>query len=32
MDKAFTKGLRLLEVLARSSKSRGITDLAGEPA
>lgn len=30
MDKAFTKGLRLLEVLARSSKSRGITDLAGE--
>jgi DNA-binding IclR family transcriptional regulator len=30
MDKAFTKGLRLLEVLARSSKPRGITDLAGE--
>lgn len=30
MDKAFTKGLRLLEVLARSNKPRGITDLANE--
>lgn len=30
MDKAFTKGLRLLEVLARSNKPRGITDLAKE--
>ena len=30
MDKAFTKGLRLLEVLARSTKPRGITDLASE--
>ena len=30
MDKAFTKGLRLLEVLARSDKPRGITDLAKE--
>ncbi len=30
MDKAFTKGLKLLETLARSAKPRGITDLAGE--
>lgn len=30
MDKAFTKGLRLLDVLARSDKPRGITDLAKE--
>lgn len=30
MDKAFTKGLQLLEVLARSGRPRGITDLAGE--
>lgn len=30
MDKAFTKGLRLLEILARSDKPRGITDLAKE--
>lgn len=30
MDKAFTKGLRLLETLARSEQPRGVTDLAGE--
>ncbi|MBN8942442.1 MAG: IclR family transcriptional regulator [Rhizobiales bacterium] len=30
MDKAFTKGLKLLETLARSEKPRGITDLATE--
>lgn len=30
MDKAFTKGLRLLETLARSDQPRGITDLAAE--
>lgn len=30
MDKAFTKGLLVLETLARSSKPRGITDLASE--
>jgi len=32
MDKAFRKGLRLLEALARSEKPRGITDLATELA
>lgn len=30
MDKAFIKGLRLLETLAVSEQSRGITDLANE--
>lgn len=30
MDKAFTKGLRLIEALARSERPRGITDLANE--
>ncbi|MCB1467638.1 MAG: IclR family transcriptional regulator [Rhizobiaceae bacterium] len=30
MDKAFTKGLRLLEALAHSEQPRGITDLATE--
>lgn len=30
MDKAFRKGLRLIETLARSDKPRGITDLATE--
>ena len=30
MDKAFIKGLRLLEVLATSEQPRGITDLANE--
>lgn len=30
MDKAFTKGLRLLETLATSDRPRGITDLASE--
>jgi DNA-binding IclR family transcriptional regulator len=30
MDKAFIKGLRLLEVLANSEQPRGITDLATE--
>lgn len=30
MDKAFTKGLALLEVLARSEGPRGITDLSSE--
>lgn len=30
MDKAFVKGLRLIEALARSETARGITDLATE--
>ena len=30
MDKAFRKGLRLIETLSRSEKPRGITDLATE--
>ncbi|HEY4191491.1 MAG TPA: IclR family transcriptional regulator [Mesorhizobium sp.] len=30
MDKAFIKGLRLVEMLALSEKPRGVTDLAGE--
>lgn len=30
MDKAFTKGLRLVEALALSERPRGITDLARE--
>src|SRR5690606_27539600 len=30
VDKAFTKGLRLIEALARSERPRGITDLANE--
>lgn len=30
MDKAFTKGLRLLEALARSDGPRGVTELANE--
>ena len=30
MDKAFTKGLLLLDMLARSDKPRGITELANE--
>ena len=30
MDKAFTKGLRLLETLALSEQPRGVTDLAAE--
>ncbi len=30
MDKAFTKGLRLLETLAASEQPRGITDLSAE--
>jgi DNA-binding IclR family transcriptional regulator len=30
MDKAFIKGLRLIEALARSEKPRGITDIAAE--
>lgn len=30
MDKAFRKGLRLLETLARSERPRGITELAAE--
>lgn len=30
MDKAFVKGLRLIEALAVSESSRGVTDLAGE--
>ncbi|MBR0843452.1 IclR family transcriptional regulator [Bradyrhizobium liaoningense] len=30
MDKAFTKGLRLLETLALSEQPRGVTDLASE--
>ena len=30
MDKSFTKGLRLLEILAVSERARGVTDLAAE--
>ncbi|WP_334249356.1 helix-turn-helix domain-containing protein [Bradyrhizobium symbiodeficiens] len=30
MDKAFIKGLRLLETLALSEQPRGVTDLASE--
>lgn len=30
MDKAFIKGLRLIEALAHSEKPRGVTELAAE--
>lgn len=30
MDKAFTKGIRLIEALANSDRPRGVTDLAAE--
>lgn len=30
MDKAFVKGLRMIEALARSERPRGVTDLAAE--